>query len=68
MRPCLKQGCPWQCGTRRIPACAERLVAYVLGAALVVGLVATVAVGLTSISGNFEPSHFETITTPVSTE
>ncbi len=50
MLRCLKDGCPWECGTRRAPACAERMMTYGLGLALLLTLVVTVIVGVVSIS------------------
>ena len=48
---CLKDGCPWNCGTRRIPARAERMMNYGLGLAFVLALIVTVIWGAAAISG-----------------
>jgi hypothetical protein len=46
---CLRDGCPWECGTRRTPACAERLLNYGLGLVLFLALIATLVWGSMSI-------------------
>jgi hypothetical protein len=50
---CLKEGCPWACGTRRSATCAERFMAWGLGAALVVGLLVSLSCGVASLSAAF---------------
>jgi hypothetical protein len=51
---CLKEGCPWRCGTRRTGACAERLIVFGLGTAFVVALIASLSWGLTSLTADDE--------------
>lgn len=49
MLRCLRDGCPWACGTRRTGTCAERLTVYGLGSALLLALLITTAWGILSI-------------------
>lgn len=67
---CLKEGCPWSCGTRRTGSCAERMMAYGLGSLLLLALMITTIWGILSIRdginrGNLAPA-FERAATSVS--
>jgi hypothetical protein len=42
---CMKWGCPWHCGTRRIPSCAESMMLRGLAWLLSLGLLGSVAHG-----------------------
>ena len=46
---CLKEGCPWSCGTRKSGSCAERLMAYGLGSVLLLALMITTLWGIRSL-------------------
>jgi hypothetical protein len=46
---CLKSGCPWHCGTRRSPSCAESVMMRGLAALLSLGLLGSVVVGALSM-------------------
>lgn len=71
MLRCLKDGCPWNCGTRRNPNCAERILTYALGLALFLTLLLTLIWGAVAIrgrnEGGFSPS-FESAASRASSE
>jgi hypothetical protein len=46
MLRCLKDGCPWKCGTRRNPTCGERIMTTGLALALLLTLVVTLIWGV----------------------
>jgi hypothetical protein len=48
---CLKSGCPFECGTRRNPDCAYRILSRALSLFLVAVLVGSLWVGFKSLSG-----------------
>jgi hypothetical protein len=54
MLRCLKDGCPWKCGTRRNPTCGERMMTYGLGVALFLTLLVTLIWGAAAVRGGLE--------------
>jgi hypothetical protein len=46
---CMKSGCPWHCGTRRIPSCAENVMIGGLACLLSLGLLGSVITGALSM-------------------
>ena len=46
---CMKSGCPWHCGTRRMPSCGESVMLRGLAWLLSLGLLVSVLVGALSL-------------------
>ena len=55
MLRCLKDGCPWKCGTRRTPTCGEQIMRPAgLALALLLTLVVTLIWGVMDIGEGHE--------------
>jgi hypothetical protein len=68
MLRCLKDGCPWNCGTRRNPNCAERIMTCALGWALFLTLLVTLIWGAVAIRDRHDVSFSPTLESAAASE
>jgi hypothetical protein len=47
---CMKSGCPWYCGTRKLAGCADHILARSLAFVLWVVLIGSLVVGALSMN------------------
>jgi hypothetical protein len=45
---CMKSGCPWHCGTRKVGSCADQVLTRALASVLWVGLMGSLIAGALS--------------------